>query len=102
MTANTINLNNAAAIRSASSSQASVQKILLLYLLVWSISPPLEIDWIYRIIALICTGLWFAIANHRHLTLLKIHRQAIGFAVVVALIVLIDTWQPAKIFRPIA
>lgn len=88
--------------RSASSPQAIVQKILLLYLLVWSISPPLEIDWIYRIIALLCTGLWFVLAGHRHLTLLKIHRQAIGFAVAAALIVLIDTLQPAKIFRPIA
>lgn len=73
-----------------------------MYLLVWSISPPLEIDWVYRIIALGCTGLWFALAGHRHLTLLRIHRQAIGFALAVILIVLIDTLQPSKIFRPIA
>jgi hypothetical protein len=98
----TINLNNATADRSSASPQAFIQKILVLYLLVWSISPPLEIDWIYRILALGATGLWFAFASHRHLKLLKIHRQAIGFAVAVALIVLIDTLQPVKIFRPIA
>jgi hypothetical protein len=100
--ATTINLNNAATERCVASPQAVVQKILMLYLLVWSISPPLEIDWIYRIIAIICAGLWFALAGHRHLALLKIHHRAIGFAVAVALIVLIDTLQPAKIFRPIA
>lgn len=102
MTATTINLNHAATRHAASPSQAIVQKFLLLYVLVWSISPPMEIDWIFRIVALICTGLWFSLAGHRHLTLLKIHRQAIAFAGAAALIILIDTLQPAKIFRPIA
>ena len=38
-----------------------IQKLCVLYLAVWTISPPLEIDMIYRLIALGAAALWFFI-----------------------------------------
>ena len=42
-------------------SLAFIQKICVLYLVVWMISPPMEIDLIYRVVALGCSALWFVI-----------------------------------------
>ena len=36
-----------------------IQKILVLYVIIWTISPPLQIDMIYRVAALGAIGLWF-------------------------------------------
>lgn len=38
-----------------------IQKIAVLYLVVWTISPPLQIGSIYRLLALACAGVWFVI-----------------------------------------
>lgn len=38
-----------------------IQKIAVLYLVVWTISPPLQIGSIYRLLALACAGIWFVI-----------------------------------------
>lgn len=38
-----------------------IQKIAVLYLIVWTVSPPLQVDTIYRIVALACAGVWFVI-----------------------------------------
>ena len=35
-----------------------IQTIAVLYIVVWSISPPLQLDMIYRLIALGCAGIW--------------------------------------------
>ena len=40
-------------------SYAFIQKIAVLYLVVWTVSPPLQVDMIYRLIALACAGVWF-------------------------------------------
>lgn len=38
-----------------------IQKIAVLYLIVWTISPPLQVAMIYRLLALACAGVWFVI-----------------------------------------
>lgn len=38
-----------------------IQKIAVLYLVVWTISPPLQIGTVYRLLALACAGVWFVI-----------------------------------------
>lgn len=38
-----------------------IQKIAVLYLVVWTISPPLQIGTVYRLLALGCAGVWFVI-----------------------------------------
>lgn len=38
-----------------------IQKIAVLYLVIWTVSPPLQVDLIYRLIALCCAGVWAAI-----------------------------------------
>ena len=38
-----------------------IQKFAVLYLVVWTISPPLQIGTVYRLIALACAGVWFVI-----------------------------------------
>lgn len=66
------------------SGEGGLQKFLVLYVVVWSISPPLEIDLIYRLAALGCVGLWGLIALQRGLYVEKMHVYAVLFAVVVA------------------
>lgn len=46
---------------------AILQMISVLYIVVWSISPPLQIDLIYRLMAVVCAGFWFVAAIIRHL-----------------------------------
>ncbi len=38
-----------------------IQKIAVLYIVIWTISPPLQIDLVYRIAALACAALWFVL-----------------------------------------
>lgn len=38
-----------------------IQKFAVLYLVIWTISPPLQIGTVYRIAALACAGIWFVI-----------------------------------------
>lgn len=38
-----------------------IQKIAVLYLVIWTVSPPLQVDLVYRLIALACAAIWAAI-----------------------------------------
>ena len=67
-----------------------LQMLMLLYLTVWSISPPLDIDNIYRVIALACAIGWFVLDMANGLTLERIHLYALGF---VLLVILINIFQ---------
>lgn len=67
-----------------------LQKLCVMYLMVWSISPPLAIDNIYRIIALAAAGVWFLLSILDGLKLEKIHIYAIGFMLLVMLINVIE------------
>ena len=64
----------------------TLQKLMMLYLAVWSISPPLDIDNIYRVIALVCAVGWFILAMANGLVLERIHIYALGFMLMVVLI----------------
>ena len=57
----------------------TIQKLLVLYIVVWSISPPLQIDLIYRIALLGCVGLWFLLNIPYNVKLERIHILALGF-----------------------
>ena len=63
-----------------------VQKLMVLFVIVWSISPPLQIDLIYRLLALGCVGIWGMIAIKRGLYVERAHVYAVVFAVIVAII----------------
>ena len=54
-------------------SQNFIQKAAVLYLIIWTISPPLEIDMIYRLLALGAAGIWFIVALRRRLLVEKAH-----------------------------
>ncbi len=47
--------------------QTAIQIVSVLYLMVWSVSPPLQIDLIYRLLALGLAFVWFLIEFFRHL-----------------------------------
>ena len=64
----------------------TLQKLMMLYLAVWSISPPLDIDDTYRVIALVCAVGWFILAMATGLVLERIHIYALGFMLLVILI----------------
>lgn len=67
-----------------------LQMIMVLYLMVWSISPPLDIDMIYRIIALGCAIIWFILDLPRNLHYERIHLYAFLFILMVVMINIIQ------------
>ena len=68
-----------------------VQSLCVLYITVWTISPPLQIDNIYRIIALGAVGLWFLLNIPYNVKLERIHILAIVFAMLVMIVALMDS-----------
>jgi len=80
----------------------TLQKLSMMYVMAWSISPPLQIDTQYRLIALGCIAIWFwQYLSNNKLNLQKIHNYAIYFACAVALIAFIE-YGLSNILRPIA
>jgi len=80
----------------------SIQKIAILYIIIWSISPPLEIDMIYRLIALACAGIWGIFAITRGLPYERQHLYALFFLLMVCLIGFIETSSLKGVLRQIA
>lgn len=79
-----------------------IQSILVLYITVWTISPPLQIDAIYRIAALGAVGLWFLLNIPYNIKLERIHVLAIVFAMLVLIVALMESdgkWS--HVLRPI-
>ena len=70
-------------IRDGKVSYAILQKIAVFYLAVWSISPPLMIGTVNRLVALACVVVWFALALLRGLTFKPIHCVALFFTLAV-------------------
>lgn len=70
---------------------ASLQKLMIAYLVVWSISPPLAIDMIYRYIALACAGGWLVIEMSHRRKFERIHGFAIAFMLAVIAIAYAET-----------
>ena len=79
-----------------------LQSILVLYITVWTISPPLQIDAIYRIAALGAVGLWFLLNIPYNVKLERIHVLSIVFAMLVLIVALMESdgkWS--HVLRPI-
>ena len=81
-----------------------IQKLCVFYLAVWTISPPLEIDMIYRLIALGAAALWFFIMIIRagELSLSSSDLASLGFMVVIMIIEYIATGSFSGVIKLIA
>lgn len=80
----------------------NIQKILVLYVIVWTISPPLQLDMIYRLAALGALGLWFLLNLTQEVQYEKIHGLTIVFALLVVVVALLESEGNFEaILRPI-
>lgn len=68
-----------------------LQSLCVLYITIWTIAPPLQIDNIYRIAAFGAVGLWFLLNISQRVTLERIHILAIIFAMLVMIVTLMDS-----------
>ena len=78
-----------------------VQQISVLYLVIWTISPFMEIGMTWRIGAFAAFGLWFLCAMSRGLHFEKIHLLAFAFVLLVVLVNVIENSGFSKVLRPI-
>lgn len=78
-----------------------VQQISVLYLVIWTISPFMEVDLIWRIGALGAFGLWLICAMNRGLHLERIHMLALAFMALVVIVNIVENNGFSKILRPI-
>lgn len=68
-----------------------LQSLCVLYITIWTIAPPLQIDNIYRIAALGAVGVWFLLNIPQKVTLERIHILAIIFAMLVMIVALMES-----------
>lgn len=78
-----------------------VQQIFVLYLVIWTISPFMEIDLIWRIGALAAFVLWLICAMGRGLHFERIHMLALAFLLLIVVVNIIENNEFSKILRPI-
>lgn len=78
-----------------------IQQISVLYLVIWTISPFMEVDNIWRIGALGAFVLWLLCAMSRGLHIERIHMLAIAFLALVVIVNIIENNGFGKIMRPI-
>ena len=67
-----------------------VQTLCILYIIIWTIAPPLGIDMIYRLLALGCVGIWFIFASARRFYIQRIHIQVALFVMLVILVAIVE------------
>ena len=81
-----------------------IQKLCVLYLVVWTISPPMEIDLIYRLIALGAAAMWFVlmIVREGSLSLSGSDIASLGFMALIVGIEYISTGSFSSIIKLIA
>ncbi len=81
-----------------------VQKIAVLYLVIWTIAPPLQVDTIYRIIALGCAVVWMVIwfIRENPIVLSKEHVAALIFLALVLMVVYVERYDFSSIIKQIA
>ena len=82
--------------------QGLVQKLMVLYVVVWTVSPPLQIDLIYRLLALGAVGVWGLEALRRGFYVEKEHVYAVVFAVAVAVIAFFEKGSFDAVMQQIA
>lgn len=78
-----------------------IQQVSVLYLVIWTVSPFMEVDNIWRIGAIAAFGLWLICAISRGLHLERIHLLALGFVVLALIVNIIENNGFGKIMRPI-
>ena len=78
-----------------------IQQISVLYLVIWTISPFMEVGNIWRIGALAAFGLWLICAMSRGLHLERIHMLSLAFLALVVIVNIIENNGFGKILRPI-
>ena len=79
-----------------------LQSVCVLYITVWTISPPLQIGTIYRIAALGAVGLWFLLNIPQNVKFERIHVMSIFFAVLVIIVALMESeGKISNVLRPI-
>ena len=82
---------------------ASIQKLAVLYLVIWTISPFMEVDMIWRMLALAAAAVWFIFALLRNGAQIdKTEFFAILFAIAVAVIAFIQSESVSGIIGQIA
>ncbi len=81
-----------------------IQKIAVLYLIAWTISPPLQVDMVYRLIALACAGIWVIIWFIREtpITLGKEQVGAIIFLIAVMIVIYFEKYDLSALIKQIA
>lgn len=81
-----------------------IQKIAILYLIAWTVSPPLQVDTIYRIIALGCALLWAGIWFIREspISLGKEQIGAVIFLIVVMGVIYFEKYSFSALIKQIA
>ena len=81
-----------------------VQKIAVLYLVIWTVSPPFQVDKIYRLIALACAVVWVGIWFIRENPIRLGHEQigAIFFLVAVMVVVYVEQYELESMIKQIA
>lgn len=78
-----------------------IQQISVLYMVIWTISPFMEIDNIWRFAALGAFVLWLICAMSRGLHFERIHLLALAFLALVVIVNIIQNNGFGKIMRPI-
>ena len=68
-----------------------LQGVLVLYITIWTISPPLQIDLIYRLVAFGAAGLWMILNIPRKFNLERIHILALVFLLLVVAVALVES-----------
>lgn len=79
-----------------------IQELAVLYLIIWSIAPPLGVDMRYRLIAVACAVVWALIAIWRGFKIEKVHIWAAFFMMAVMLIAYIESSSMEHLFQQIA
>lgn len=81
-----------------------IQKIAVLYLIIWTVSPPLQVDLVYRLIALASAALWVVIWFIREspINLNKKQVGAIFFLIMVLAVVFFEKYNFESVLKQIA
>ena len=79
-----------------------IQSICILYITVWTVSPPLQIDAIYRVAALGAVVLWILLNTSYNVQIERIHILSIVFIMLVFVVALMESdGKLGNVWRPI-
>ena len=79
----------------------NIKSISLVYLIIWTVSPFMEVDMIWRILALVAAALWFLVSIKNGSRINEDKKKAIFFLMAVFLIVGLETMNPGSLLKQI-